>query len=210
MSFRLLRPLLLFVGLLCVFPAHADAIAELEQFFNQTHTLKGDFTQRVYETQGSSLLRTTTGSFELARPDRFNWSYLKPHEQQIVSDGKKMWVYDRDLAQVTVSPVAKRLGQAPIMLLGGGTPLSKSFTLSDEGQSNGMSWVQLIPKKLHDAQFERIRLGLQQGLVREMVLYDQFGHRTVIELDHLVQNTSLPAADFEFSAPPGVDVVSGM
>lgn len=206
---RFLRLMLLSCGLLCGLPAHADAIAQLEHFFQQAHSLKGQFVQRVYETQGP-LLRTTSGTFELARPDRFNWTYAKPHEQQIVSDGKKMWIYDKDLAQVTVSPVAKKLGQAPIALLGGGTPLSESFKLSDDGAREGLDWVELIPKQQRNAQFDRILLGLSAGLVRQMVLYDQFGHRTVIQLTHIALNPALPASDFSFSAPPGVDVVDGM
>lgn len=206
---RILRLLLLSYGLLGWMPAHADAIAKLEHFFQQTHSLKGQFEQRVYETKGP-LLRTTSGTFELARPNQFNWAYLKPREQLIVSNGKKMWIYDKDLAQVTVTPVAKQLGQAPIMLLGGGTPLSESFKLSDDGSRDNLSWVELIPKQQHNAQFNRILLGLSGGLVRQMILYDQFGHRTVINLSALQLDPSLPSSDFNFTAPPGVDVVDGM
>lgn len=209
MSYRILKSWILTVGLLSWMPAHADAIRQLEQFFTQTHTLKGNFIQRVFTTRGG-LQRTSYGDFELERPDRFNWTYTKPSEQKIVSNGTTMWIYDRDLAQVTVSPVTKRLGQAPIMLLGGGEPLGKHFALSDEGNKGGLDWVKLIPKNLQESQFSRIQLGLGDGLVKEMVLYDQLGHRTVLELSHLSVNQVLPASDFSFVPPSGVDVVHGM
>lgn len=206
---RSLWLLVLIVGVLGGVSAHADAIAQLEQFFVQTHTLKGNFTQRVYDNSGS-LLQTRTGTFELSRPDLFNWLYLKPNDQRIVSNGKKLWIYDQDLAQVTVSPVSKRLGQAPIALLGGGVSLSKHFKLRNAGTRDGLNWVSLIPKQLKKAQFTHILLGLGGNLVRQMVLYDQFGHRTVLDLSHLSVNPSLPPEIFNFTPPRGVDVVNGM
>lgn len=206
---RILQIWILSIGLFSWIPAHADAINQLEQFYIQTHTLKGNFVQRVFTNKGA-LLRTTYGVFELKRPNLFNWTYTKPDEQQIISNGTKMWIYNKDLAQVTVSPVNKRLGQAPVMLLGGGVPLNQHFKLSDQGARNGLNWVQLVPKNMKESQFRRIQLGLSGGLVREMVLFDQFGHRTVLELTRLTVNQVLPASDFSFVPPSGVDVVHGM
>lgn len=201
-------PRLLIALCLLVFSAgaRADAVAELESFFQTTNTLSGNFTQQVFETDGPRISQSS-GSFELARPGRFRWSYLKPHEQILVSDGKKLWIYDKDLAQVTVRAVGKALGRAPIMLLGGSTPLSESYTLSDDGSRNGLSWVKLVPKDLKNSQFERILLGLEGASVQQMVMFDKFGHRSVIAFKDIKRNTGLPAKDFKFVPPKGVDVV---
>lgn len=199
----------LFIALcLLVFSAaaRADAVAQLESFFQTTNTLSGDFTQQVFETKGPRISQSS-GSFELARPGQFRWSYLKPHEQILVSDGHKLWIYDKDLAQVTVRAVGKALGRAPITLLGGSAPLRESYTLSDDGSRNGLSWVKLVPKDLKNSQFQRVLLGLKGSSVQQMVMFDQFGHRTVIAFSHLKRNASLPAKDFKFVPPKGVDVV---
>lgn len=186
--------------------ARADAVADLERFFQTTDTLSGSFTQQVYETGGPRISQSS-GSFELARPGRFRWSYLEPHVQVLVSNGQKLWIYDKDLAQVTVRAVGKALGRAPITLLGGSTPLSESYTLSDDGSRDGLAWVKLVPKDLKNSQFERILLGLKGASVRQMVMFDQFGHRSVIVFKDLKRNDSLPSKDFQFVAPKGVDVV---
>lgn len=186
--------------------AHADAVADLESFFQTTNTLSGSFTQQVYETDGPRISQSS-GSFELARPGRFRWSYLKPHQQILVSNGQKLWIYEKDLAQVTVRAVGKALGRAPITLLGGSVPLTESYTLSDDGSRNGLNWVKLVPKDLKNSQFERVLLGLKGSSVQQMVMFDQFGHRTVITFEGTKRNISLPVKDFTFVPPKGVDVV---
>lgn len=196
---------------LCLFVfsagAHANAVTRLENFFQTTHTLSGQFTQQVYETDGPRISQSS-GSFELARPGRFRWSYLKPHRQILVSNGHKLWIYEKDLSQVTVRSVGKALGRAPITLLGGSVPLTENYTLSDDGHRDGLVWVKLVPKNLKNSQFERILLGLKAGSIQQMVLFDQFGHRTVITFEGIKRNIALPAKDFTFLPPKGVDVVN--
>lgn len=203
--------IILLTGVVAWVPANANsnAISQLEHFFQHTHSLKGQFIQRVYKNKGS-LLRTTSGTFELSRPGRFNWDYLKPHKKLIVSNGKKIWIYDKDLAQVTVSPLSKRFGQAPIMLLGGNVPLEHTFELSNDGSREGLNWVKLIPKHGRHIQFNQILLGLRRGLVQRMVLFDEFGHRTVIEFKKMSVNPEIKTTEFNFTPPPHVDVVRGM
>ncbi|WP_198034072.1 outer membrane lipoprotein chaperone LolA [Acidihalobacter ferrooxydans] len=196
---------------LCLFVfsagAHADAVATLEHFFQSTTTLSGRFTQKVYETNGPEISHSS-GTFELARPGRFRWSYVTPHRQVLVSNGHKLWIYDKGLAQVTVRAVGKTLGRAPIMLLGGGAPLSDAYTLSDDGTRNALAWVKLVPKDTRNSQFQSILLGLHAGKVVRMVMFDQFGHRTVIDFSAVKRNQTLPASDFRFVPPKGVDVVN--
>ncbi len=189
--------------------SHADAVASLERFFQTTRSLSGEFTQQVFQNEGGKISQSK-GKFELARPDRFRWAYLKPHEQILVSDGRALWIYDKDLAQVTVRRVGKALGQAPIALLGGATPLTKNYSLKDAGNSKGLEWVKLSPKQLQNAQFQKILLGLSNGLIRKMILFDSFGHRTVITFEKVHRNIRLPEKDFQFKAPKGVDVVDMM
>lgn len=211
MTLRLFKLLIILLTGVVWIPANADsnAIAQLNHFFQHTHSLKGRFIQRVYKIKGP-LLRTTSGTFELSRPDRFNWAYLKPHKKRIVSNGKKIWIYDKDLAQVTVSPLSKRFGQAPIMLLGGNVPLEHTFQISNDGSRAGLNWVKLIPKHGRQIQFNRVLLGFRHGLVQRMVLFDEFGHRTVIEFQKLSVNPTIKPTDFNFYPPPHVDVVKGM
>lgn len=189
--------------------AHADAVQNLERFFQTTNSLSGRFVQKVYSSRGT-LISQSSGTFELQRPDRFRWSYLKPHEQILVSDGRTLWIYDRGLAQVTVRKVGQALGRAPIALLGGGVPLTKNYRLGDDGRHAGLEWVRLRPKDSQNSQFQRILIGLKGEQVREMILFDAFGHKTQIVFRDIKRNLPLPARDFRFVPPKGVEVVDMM
>ncbi len=68
---------------------------------------------------------------QLKRPNKFRWDYNKPYEQQIISDGKQVWLYDTELAQVTVRELSKALGSSPAALLAGDDTLDKSFKFSN-------------------------------------------------------------------------------
>ncbi|HET9205600.1 MAG TPA: outer membrane lipoprotein chaperone LolA, partial [Burkholderiaceae bacterium] len=112
MNTRLLLPLLL--GL--AGGARADAVDSLRDFAQNVKSGKASFTQTVTSVDGAKK-KTSSGQFEFVRPNRFRFVYAKPFEQQIVADGQKVWLYDVDLNQVTVRPMAQALGATPAALL---------------------------------------------------------------------------------------------
>ena len=96
--------------------AHADAVDTLRQFSREVKTGKAAFTQTVTSPDGVRK-KTSTGSFEFSRPNRFRFAYSKPFEQLIVSDGSKVWLHDIDLNQVSVRLLDQALGGTPAALL---------------------------------------------------------------------------------------------
>ena len=54
--------------------------------------------------------KTSTGTFEFQRPNRFRFDYRKPFEQTIVADGQTLWLYDVDLNQVTLAQAGQGAG----------------------------------------------------------------------------------------------------
>jgi outer membrane lipoprotein carrier protein len=103
--------------------------------------------------------KVSSGTFEFARPNRFRFSYLKPFEQQIVSDGQKVWIYDADLNQVTVRKLGQALGATPAALLAGAA-LEKEFDLSAQPSAEGIDWVMARPRQ-KDGAFESMRIGFR-------------------------------------------------
>ena len=124
------------VGVACVLAlgaARADAVETLRAFTRETTSGKAEFTQTVTSPDGAKK-KTSSGLFEFARPDRFRFAYTKPFEQLIVSDGKKVWLHDPDLNQVSVRPMSQALGATPVALLSGGA-IGKDFELSAQPQA---------------------------------------------------------------------------
>jgi len=192
--------LVLFTG-----TAMADGVSSLRDFFENTNTMRAKFSQVVNDTQGRKV-QEVEGTMQLQRPNKFRWDYNKPYEQQIISDGKDVFLYDTDLQQVTVRELSRAIGSSPAAMLAGGDAVEKSFTLKNAIRKDGLTWVLALPKD-KESGFERVLLGFKAEKLRKMELYDSFGHVTLITFNEVERNPVLQNATFLFTPPKGVDVV---
>ncbi len=200
-----LRGLLAALALAAAFGARASSLERFHAYVASTHSASADFTQKVYDRNGT-LVQQSSGHFVFVRPGRFRWVYAKPYAQLIVGDGKRVWIYDEDLQQVTVSRMAKALGSTPAALLAGDAEVDQAFALSDAGDKDGLEWVRALPRD-PDAGFARIRLGLGASGIEAMELFDNFGQRTELRFSSLERNVKVDPALFHFVPPKGVDVL---
>lgn len=199
-----LRPLLLVLLFLpCV--AYAASTEALKGFLTQTNTAKGRFAQMVLD-KNLKMLQQSTGTMQFSRPGKFRWEYDKPYEQVIVGDGARLWVYDKDLNQVTERKLDRALGASPAALLAGSNDIDKSYTLTGIGNQEGLDWLEAVPKS-KDTAFERIRLGFGKTGLDAMELRDQFGQVTVIKFADVERNGKLAPDAFTFTPPKGADVI---
>jgi outer membrane lipoprotein carrier protein len=153
-------------------------------------------------------IQESSGTLWIERPNKFRWDYDVPFKQQIVSDGKTIWVYDKELQQVTVRALTGGLGDTPAVLLAGRGRLEEKFTIKSLDKQGSLAWAQLIPKS-KDGGFEDIRLGFEQGQLRILEMIDGFGQTTRVTLRDAKENLRIEASTFIFIPPKGVDVVGG-
>ena len=200
-----------FTGFLILFSslfsqlAMADGVTSLRDFFNNTSTMRAQFSQVVNDNKGRKV-QEVEGTMQLQRPNKFRWDYKKPYEQQIVSDGKQVFLFDTELQQVTIRDLSKTLGSSPAAMLAGGEAVEKSFSLKNATRKDGLIWVLAIPKD-KESGFERVLLGFKADKLRKMELYDSFNHITHITFDEVERNPVLRDSTFLFTPPKGVDVV---
>ena len=195
-------------GLLIAGFAQASALEQFKTFVSSTKAAKGEFTQRqVKNTNGDTPKVSTpaTGTFLFARPGKFIWTYLKPYEQVLQADGDKLYIFDKDLNQVTVKKLGDALGSSPAAILFGSNDLEKNFTLSEGGAKDGLEWLKAVPKA-KDTAFEQITIGLRNGLPEAMELKDSFGQTSVLSFKGIEKNPALTATSFKFVMPKGADV----
>ena len=185
--------------------ASADGSASLKNFYEKTQALRADFHQIVSDKKGQKI-QDVYGQMQLKRPNKFRWDYNKPFEQQIISDGKQVWLYDTELGQVTVSELSKALGASPAALLAGEDSLDKNFKLVSAYRKDKLDWVSANPKD-KDSGFDNISLGFKDDVLQEMIMLDSFGHLTKIVFTNLEANPVIDAKTFLFKPPKGVDVV---
>ena len=208
---RRLRSLTSFLFLCTVGVVHgaaaqsaAEGIAKLEAFLESVHSLTADFEQELW-TAERELLQTDTGSLSLKRPNRFRWSYEEPTELTIVADGAQLWIYDVELAQVTVTPFDDNLAASPAMLLSGDRAVRDDYEVVDSYPLDGLDWIKLEPKRTSD--FSAVSIGFNGTEPRRLELVDGLGQVTRIELDNLLLNPEISDEVFELAVPAGVDVV---
>ena len=185
--------------------AHATELERFESFLDDTRSARAQFEQRVYDRDGT-LMQKSSGSFEFRRPGLFRWTYAAPTPQLIVGDGKDVWIYDRDLDQVTVRRMAKALGSTPAALLAGSAEVERAFEISEAGEHDGLQWLDAKPRDA-DAGFGLIRLGLGPKGVEAMELSDHFGQTTRLRFYDITLNPELDPGTFRFTPPKGVDVL---
>ncbi|HJV82913.1 outer membrane lipoprotein chaperone LolA [Noviherbaspirillum sp.] len=207
--FRFQRTASLLSALVLAIPALASASAldQFKTFVSSTKSAKGEFTQRqVKVVDGATKMSNqASGSFVFARPGKFIWKYQKPYEQLLQADGDKLYIYDKDLNQVTVKPLGDALGSSPAAILFGSNDLEKNFTLKEGGAKEGLEWLEATPKT-KDTTFERIGIGLKDGLPQAMELRDSFGQVSLLSFQKFEKNPPLGAEQFKFVMPKGADV----
>lgn len=184
--------------------AQADAVEALKAFVQQVKTGRATFVQTVTSPDGAKT-KTSSGSFEFARPDRFRFAYTKPFEQLIVADGQKVWIYDSDLNQASSRKFTQALGATPAALLAG-ADLGRDFDLVGLPSTDGLDWAKATPK-VKDGAFESMRIGFKGKQLAAVEVTDNFAQRSRLTFAQFSANVELPPERFKFVIPKGVDVL---
>lgn len=215
---RLLVTLFLLVSY--VTAANSGGLKSLEIFVRTVKTGQADFTQVVTSParEGQApRVKTSSGQFEFARPNRFRFDYAKPFVQTIVADGQTLWLHDIDLNQVTARKQAAVLGSTPAALIASAADvqaLQADFVLADAPDKDGLQWVLATPRS-KDGQLQSVRVGFRAtgdvaaatSTLEVLEILDSFGQRSVLTFRQMKLNPALAASTFVFKPPAGADVI---
>lgn len=182
-----------------------DGYQRVERFLGSLQGLQAQFKQTLTDSKGQ-VTDQSSGTLAIRRPNRFRWDYREPHEQLIVADGKRIWLYDSDLEQVTVRRLDESLSATPAMLLSGEGNLADNFVVTKTSQDAAAQWVMMEPKR-NDTDFKWVRLGFAAETLKFMQLADKLGQITTLEFSKLEKNPPLDPSRFIFTIPPGADVI---
>jgi len=181
-----------------------NGIKMLKEFHKNVKSFEAEFKQKVIDEKKVEL-QAASGQMYLLRPGKFRWDYKEPDEQVIVSNGEKIWLYDQELEQVTIKSLKGMVGNTPARILSDSGSLEKDFNITEQGEKEGITWVELTPKE-ENSQFKSVRIGFTDTL-KIMEIRDSLGQTTFIEFSKLKKNPTLKVSLFEFKIPKGVDIV---
>jgi outer membrane lipoprotein carrier protein len=186
--------------------AAAAGVETLRTYLRETTSARAQFTQVVFD-RNMRKLQETSGTMQFARPGKIRWAYEKPYEQLIVGDGVKLWVYDKDLNQVTVKAMTQAIGGSPAALLAGSNDIDKDFKLMPAEAKDGFDWLEAVPRGT-ESTFQIVRLGFGKSGLEAMDLTDGFGQLTLVRFTRIERNVKLAPELFRFTPPAGADVIS--
>jgi len=197
------------LSLLILAPASllaADGGQRLDDYLKGLSSLKSSFKQYTFNADRTQMMEAS-GTLYLQRPGRFRWEYDSPNHQVIVADGKRVYLHDLDLDQVSHQSEAKALRGTPALLLAGGGPIKDHFKTKPIESHDGRDWVELTPKE-SDTDVVRIELGFGGDELDSMIMEDSFGQTTRLNFSATQRNPRLDPELFKMKAGAVDDYLS--
>jgi outer membrane lipoprotein carrier protein len=208
MKFR--YPFLILLLWACAVPSTlaADGLQQFNAFMQDLHTLQAGFRQTVQQPDDDTVY-ASNGVFYLKRPGQLRWEYEDPATQIIVADGDRIWLHDLELEQVSHRSQKAALRGTPAQLLSGSAPVEENFEVEEQGERDGVSWLELRPRD-KEAQFAKVRLGMADNRLQRMEMYDNFGQITRFIFYDIERNPELSPELFVFVPPPQIDLIGDL
>jgi outer membrane lipoprotein carrier protein len=194
--------------LACLFAgqAWADGVSAVTDYLRGLNSLQADFRQITIPSDGGAEL-DANGTFYLLRPNRFLWEYDAPSDQIIVADGKRIYMHDTELNQVTHRSQKKILDGTPAQLLASREPPEKYFRISNLDRDDHRTWAELIPKT-EDTDVVKLQIGFVDGELDTLLMEDRFGQLTRFIFTDVDRNPKLQYSMFRFERPRGADFLA--
>ena len=182
------------------------AVERLAGLLENMNTFSADFQQRLVSAKGQTM-QQIKGQLKAKRPGLFYWYTAAPLEQELVSDGKQVWLYDPDLEQVTIQKLSAQLAKTPALLLNGEvSDIDLQYIVTEISNDSKNQMFKLIPRN-PDSLFESLYLSFDQRQLSLMKLADSLGQKTTILFSGQKINKGVTDEDFRFDIPEGVDVI---
>ncbi|MBI2218080.1 MAG: outer membrane lipoprotein carrier protein LolA [Candidatus Rokubacteria bacterium] len=187
-------------------------IRDVEAAYGRLNDLKAEFSQSSFNKSLGQTIQAE-GVVYLKKGGKLRWEYTAPTAQEIVSDGKTLWVYTPQLNQVNTSTAPEALAGPAGSFLAGLGKLREHFEVRflnpaqpKDGDGN---WLLDLRPKQPLPTLARLILALEprELLVRKAVVYDQFENTVTMRFTKVTVNGGLPDRLFTFVPPKGAATV---
>jgi outer membrane lipoprotein carrier protein len=180
------------------------ALDSLTNYLQRNGNIKANFIQKVISGNKTS---TSSGELIISRPNKFKWSYKTNSSQFLVSDGKKVYIYDQDLQQVIIKSLSQLVNKSPATILAGSDNLKLFYNIISLNSTDGNTWYKLTAKHPDENNgFSYIMLAFDKSQqIHQMKFLDTFGNQVEILFSNVSNN--IGEQSFSFKIPEGVDVI---
>jgi len=189
-----------------------ETVRGLESAYGKMNDLKAEFDQTAFNKSLNQSI-PAKGVVYLKKGGKLRWEYADPTPQQIVSDGKTLWIYTPALSQVNTGAAPEALSGPAGSFLAGLGKVREHFAVrflnpAEPRDKDGNVVLDLTPKQPLPT-MARLVLALdpRSWEVRKAVVYDQFENTVTMLFRKTTINGGLPDSLFTFVAPKGVATV---
>lgn len=201
LSVMLLSPILL---------AASDVTQKFVRLVEGINTYEAQFNQKISDDLGE-VVSDMKGEIKVLRPGKFYWKSNPPDSIIVIADGQFLWTYDIELEQVTKQELALALSASPAAILMGSTHQIlddfevTSVTQKGCGEDKRLCFA-LKPKK-ESEMFQDIKVTFDDNELIEVSMNDPLGQHVKTEFSKVKVNGGVQEKTFNFTPPPGVDVI---
>jgi outer membrane lipoprotein carrier protein len=175
----------------------ASALKEKLSAFDQVNAT---FVQVVSSDEGK-VLNESTGEMTILRPGKFHWQIETPEEELIVSDGETIWYYSPFIEQVTLINFADAINDTPFALIAGASDEQwQHYIVKQQGNQFTVTNSQEVQHTTFIFDFDN------NNNISKFVVIEEQGQRSVFELTHKNNSSSVDESLFNFEIPTGVEV----
>ncbi|MGH7309560.1 MAG: LolA family protein [Candidatus Rokuibacteriota bacterium] len=189
-----------------------EVIRGLEGAYRGMSDLKAEFTQTAFNKSLNSTI-PARGAIYLKKGGKVRWEYNEPTRQEIVSDGKVLWVYTPSLNQVNTGPAPEVLAGPAGSFLAGLGRLREHFHVrllnpAQVTDAAGNVALDLMPREPIPT-LSRLILAVEPRAwqVRQAIVFDQFENTVTMQFSRVAVNSGLADRLFTFVPPAGVATV---
>lgn len=145
------------------------------------------------------------GYMAIERPGKLYWIYQTPEHQEIITDGKNLWIYEADLDQVNVRALLSVQADFPMRWLLYNESVEENFDVIVGTEYSGVSWFNLTPKD--NTFFQSLDVAIKGGKLLQIWMYQNSDNVTKVIFHDEQAGKDIPDVKFDFIPPKGVDVI---
>jgi outer membrane lipoprotein carrier protein len=191
-------------------PDPATIVKKLQDRYDETKTFQAQVRQEM-KVKSLDVSDASDGTVVFKKPGKMRWDFQTPRAQQIIADGDVLWIYQPDDRQVLKAPFkAAFVSTTPVSFLLGIGRITDEFRphADDRGCTASRLYVALTSKKGDDV--GALAFGVDRATydIVEASVTDPLGNVTTLTFTDIARNVDVPDTTFEFSVPPGVDVIT--
>src|SRR2546425_4236780 len=156
-----------------------DVVRDIESSYSRMTDLRAEFAHSAFNRSLNETV-PAKGTVYLKKGGKLRWEFTEPTPQEIVSDGKKLWVYTPTLNQANVADAPEALaGPAGSFLAGLGrlrTEFQVRFLNPAQPKDADGHWVLDLTPKQPLPTLARLILALdaKSWEIKKAVVHDQF------------------------------------